>query len=587
MTIRSRPVLDRKHRPRWQDELRTQQLTVLGFAIAIALALGMFGAAAWNGYWESHLRPVATVAGTTFDQGDLGERERILTAEAVATVNDLQTQLDGGPRDQIVQQQIDSISQGFGQVTSTAVESLVQGAIVDAQAADFGVSVDEAAVDAEIAERAAVPERVRASLILVEYPEGDDEASGDEGADGGGADEPTDEQVAEARGAAEDALARLEDGEEFADVASDVSDDATASGGGLIGWFDAEEPAYEEYFEALADAEVGDLVGPVETDRGVAVLELLDRRDATGEGPLVGLLDDQGVDDESYRAYVRSELLLEGFRDHFVEEVVGDEQPQQRVARIGISPATGEVVPQERARHILIQPLPDAEDQTEATDEEWEAAREEAEELREQLVEPDADWYALAEEHSADPGSAAQGGDLGWYDPEAAGFVEEFTAALAELDVGDVSEPVRTDFGWHVIQKTGERESPAELATRLSEELDGDREAFADAARRLSDDSGTAGDGGEVGWIAPYQLEPMHEEVLFGLTDVGAVSDPVEDADGTLTVYQLLESSEGREIDEAQRGAISGGGFDRWFESEVRAPVETWVDPQYEPATGA
>ena len=43
MTIRSRPVLDRKHRPRWQDELRTQQLTVIGFAVAIAIALGIFG----------------------------------------------------------------------------------------------------------------------------------------------------------------------------------------------------------------------------------------------------------------------------------------------------------------------------------------------------------------------------------------------------------------------------------------------------------------------------------------------------------------------------------------------------------------
>ena len=61
MSFRSRPVLDRKHRPRWQDELRTQQLIVVGFALAIALALGIFGAAAWNGYWETHFSPVATV----------------------------------------------------------------------------------------------------------------------------------------------------------------------------------------------------------------------------------------------------------------------------------------------------------------------------------------------------------------------------------------------------------------------------------------------------------------------------------------------------------------------------------------------
>src|SRR5690606_11145264 len=110
MTIRSRPVLDRKHRPRWQDELRTQQLTVLGFALAIALALGMFGAAAWNGYWETRLRPVATVGETTFVRGDLATREGIITAEILAQVTELQSRLDGGPRDAAIQAQVDSLS---------------------------------------------------------------------------------------------------------------------------------------------------------------------------------------------------------------------------------------------------------------------------------------------------------------------------------------------------------------------------------------------------------------------------------------------------------------------------------------------
>ena len=39
MTIRSRPVLDRKHRPRWQDELRTQQLTIIGFTGTLLMKL--------------------------------------------------------------------------------------------------------------------------------------------------------------------------------------------------------------------------------------------------------------------------------------------------------------------------------------------------------------------------------------------------------------------------------------------------------------------------------------------------------------------------------------------------------------------
>jgi parvulin-like peptidyl-prolyl isomerase len=590
MTIRSRPVLDRKHRPRWQDELRTQQLTILGFALAIALALGIFGATAWNGYWETHLRPVAVVGEDSYDRGDLAEREGILTAEAVAAATELQAQLDGGPRDALIQQQLDSLSTIFGQISTSAAESLVDGAVLARRSSDFGLTVSDEAVEAAVADRLRLPERVRARLILIQpesgAPAAEDGEDGESDEDGD-ADEPTEEQLAEARAEAEDARRRVEAGESFEDVASDVSDDFTASAGGLIGWFNAEDPVYGEYFSAMSDADVDDLVGPIQTDRGYAVLELLDRRESTADGPLGDLLDQQGVSDEAYREYVRSELLLEAYREHFTDEVVGGEAPQRRVARIGISPVSGEAVPQERARHVLIQPRPDEPDQSEASDEEWEAARETAEEVREELVEPDADWYAIASERSDDTGSGSRGGDLGWYDPASSPFVEEFAEALAELEIGEVSEPVRTDFGWHVIQKTGERDSPQQLAEELVTTLRDEPDAFADTARRLSDDGGTARDGGEVGWIAPYQLEPMHERVVFDLAEVGAVSEPVEDDDGTITIYQLLESAERRTVDEAQVNAISGSGFERWLDEEVRAEVEIWVDPQFDTTIGS
>jgi hypothetical protein len=93
MTLRSRPVLDRRHRPRWQDELRTQQLTIAGFALAIAVAIGIFGAAAWNGYWETHFRPVAVVGDTMYDRSELHTREQIVGAETVTQITELQAQL--------------------------------------------------------------------------------------------------------------------------------------------------------------------------------------------------------------------------------------------------------------------------------------------------------------------------------------------------------------------------------------------------------------------------------------------------------------------------------------------------------------
>ena len=576
MSFRSRPVLDRKHRPRWQDELRTQQLTVVAFAVAIALALGIFGAATWNGYWEAHARPVAAVAGTTYDRSDLDERQRILVAEATATIRELEAQL-GGPRDQIIQQQIDQITTQLSSLDTTAADSLIETAVLSAQADDFGVSVTEEELDAGLAERFALEELVRAQLILVNaLPE-------DAAAD----DEPTEEQLAAAKAEAQVARDRLDD-EEFASVATEVSDDFTAQAGGLIGWFSASDAAYGEYFESVAGADEGDVVGPVEVDGGFAVIEVLGRRDATTESPLRELLGRQSIDEGRYRDYVRGQLLVDQFRAHFVEEVVSSPAAQRRVAQIFIAPVQGTVVPQERARHVLINPLPDdAAEGTEATDEEWAAALEEAEEVHELLAAEYADWFAIAEERSDDTGSGANGGDLGWYDPTAGQFVAEFTDALDELEVGDLSEPVRSEFGYHVIQKTGERLSPQAQAADLVEELRADPDSFAGVATQVSEDYATAREDGELGWVAPYQLDEPLEEVVFGLTDVDEISEPYDAGTGGITIYQLLELSDSREIEDERLEEIRSSGFERWLEQEVRAPVETWVDPQFASSTAA
>ena len=576
MSLRSRPVLDRKHRPRWQDELRTQQLTVIAFAVAIALALGIFGAAAWNGYWESHYRPVAAVEGMTYDRSDLAQRERILTAQAIADITELQSQL-GGPRDQIIQQQIDSLSLQFNSVTENAAQSLVDGAVLAARADDFGVSVGDEELDAGLAERLTRAERVNASLIVVEALPDDAEPD----------DEPTDEQIATAVEEAQAARDRVEGGEEFGAVATELSDDFTAQAGGALGWFEAGDAAYGEYFDALVDADTGDLVGPIETDRGAAVLQLTARREATSEGGLGDLLREQGIDDATYREFVQDELLVDQYRAYFEDEVVTSPAPQQRVAQIFIAPLSGAVIPQERARHVLVQPDPELETQAEATDEQWDAALAEAEEVEELVRADDADWFAIAEEHSDDTGSATRGGDLGWYDPANIQFVTEFAAELAALEVDEISQPIRTEFGYHVIEKTGERESPQAQAADLVEQLRDDPDSFGAVATDVSEDSATAQEDGELGWVAPYQLDAALEEAVFALSEVGEISDPVDTGTDGITIYQLLESSDSREIEDERLEEIRGSGFERWLGDEVRSPVQSWLDPQFSSTTAA
>jgi peptidyl-prolyl cis-trans isomerase C len=65
------------------------------------------------------------------------------------------------------------------------------------------------------------------------------------------------------------------------------------------------------------------------------------------------------------------------------------------------------------------------------------------------------DFAKVAKEKSLDPGSKDKGGDLGWFSP--AGMVKPFSDAVSALKKGEVSAPIQTQFGWHVIKLTDSR----------------------------------------------------------------------------------------------------------------------------------
>ncbi|MDD5557833.1 MAG: peptidylprolyl isomerase [bacterium] len=107
-----------------------------------------------------------------------------------------------------------------------------------------------------------------------------------------------------------------------------------------------------------------------------------------------------------------------------------------------------------RASHVLIKADPESE-------EERAAARGKIAELRRRIEEGE-DFSAVAAAHSECP-SAAQGGDLGFF--ERGSMVEAFEDAAFGMEVGQVSDPVETEFGCHIIKLTGredERDVPLE-----------------------------------------------------------------------------------------------------------------------------
>lgn len=104
------------------------------------------------------------------------------------------------------------------------------------------------------------------------------------------------------------------------------------------------------------------------------------------------------------------------------------------------------IVQQTHARHILIRvDSPDAID----------SARKKLAKIRERIIAGE-DFSELAKAESNDPGSASNGGDLGWVSPGV--MVPEFERAMNALQVNEISEPVRTQFGWHVLQVVERRD---------------------------------------------------------------------------------------------------------------------------------
>ncbi len=111
--------------------------------------------------------------------------------------------------------------------------------------------------------------------------------------------------------------------------------------------------------------------------------------------------------------------------------------------RIGSGP---QIIKQTHLRHIL---LTTNEVQDDAT------VKQKLNEMRAQVL-AGGDFAVLAKASSADPGSAVEGGDLGWTTLDT--FVPEFAKVASELKDNEISEPFHTQFGWHILQVLGHRD---------------------------------------------------------------------------------------------------------------------------------
>lgn len=87
-----------------------------------------------------------------------------------------------------------------------------------------------------------------------------------------------------------------------------------------------------------------------------------------------------------------------------------------------------------------------------------------------QLLQSGGDFAELAKEHSEDPGSALNGGKLGWSTPDQ--FVPEFAQAMTATETGQISEPFQSKFGWHILLVLDRREQDMSDEARRNMAMD-------------------------------------------------------------------------------------------------------------------
>lgn len=150
-------------------------------------------------------------------------------------------------------------------------------------------------------------------------------------------------------------------------------------------------------------------------------------------------LSSQGMSEDTFKRYMKLNLL----------------QEEAQIDGVKISDADAEAYYERlkkevKASHILV------------------ADEAEAKKLAKQIEKDPKKFASIAKENSTDTGSAANGGDLGWFGPDQ--MVQEFTDAVYDMKKGDISDPVKSEFGYHIIKLVDTREKEVKKSFEDSKE---------------------------------------------------------------------------------------------------------------------
>lgn len=226
------------------------------------------------------------------------------------------------------------------------------------------------------------------------------------------------------------------------------------------------------------------------------------------------------------------------YRDKLAEPKMRDTMVENRLIKEAYERTKWDV----KAEHILIKVTPDA------SPADTLAAYKKIKKIREKIIKKDTTFEAAATKYSEDTYSATKGGDLGYF--TSMGMVYPFELVAYSTKPGEISKPVRTQFGYHIIKVIDKKQDAGQIevahimirttpnmkpADSLKTKAKADSilqlvkqgQDFAELAKKNSQDQYTAKKGGVLPWFGVGRMAkvPEFEKASFGLKNVGDITE--------------------------------------------------------------
>jgi parvulin-like peptidyl-prolyl isomerase len=573
MTLRLRPSAPTRRRRSLNPEDRFQFWVTVGFIALIVAVIAVFLIAIGVGYYNDHLKPIASVGGQSISPDTWGQRIRLESYRLAEEEQRLRTALTQNPDNAArLQAQLADVQskQATQTVAEQAANDLVDLTYQQELAAQSDVTVTDADVDAQETKDASWPEQRHVLAIMVEPT----------AATTGATPTALDQQTAYDN--AQKAAAALASGQAFDQVARQYSTDASKDKGGDLGFIEATDTTDPTWDDALFRLDAGGTTPVIKGDDGVyRIGQVTEIKPGTADPNFTN-----GAIDKVGDGFYRDQLRLEALADKLKQKITGDELAKPidqykldeiKVAINGSDPLNDVQV---KAAHVLYSPNHDPQNQASLApdDPAWATAKASAQKTVDELngivdvTQREARFAEIAKAESDDKGSGANGGELGTFTRDQ--MVPAFADPLfdnADLKPGDIVGPVLSEFGYHVILFEERIPSATDRVGAVKIALAAPGADFAAVAKQYSDGD-EALQGGELGWKVGDQL-PAEVLTEIQKTATGQTTGSIQTADAFY--FEKVEDKAQRPPEGQPAAQLAATAFDTWYSTQKDAATKS------------